>query len=65
MGSRDIYQRFGPKLVEAVVMVMTEEINILRKRQGLSARTEQYMSDSIMVRLKGLPEYQWNESDGE
>ena len=35
----EIFRRFGPKIIEAVVLVIKDEINILRAEHGLAART--------------------------
>ena len=55
----ELYQQFGPKLDEAVVRVMIDEINLLRAEHGLSERTTAQLMNAVDVELTGLEDYDW------
>ena len=57
----EIYQRFGPLMLEAIVRVIFSEINILRTRAGLEPRTLQQGIDALETHLGQLSKYQWME----
>jgi hypothetical protein len=57
----EIYQRFGPLMLEAIVRVIFSEINILRTRAGLEPRTIQQGIDALETQLGHLTKYQWME----
>lgn len=60
MGQRDdLYQRFGPLLKEAVLLLMLQEINILRQEAGLPERTEADMYTAIKNKVNELDDYDW------
>ncbi len=62
---QEIYRRFGPKILEAVVMVIKDEINILRAAHGLPERTNQQLINAIESKDDSLPLYDWmNQSIG-
>jgi len=46
-------------LIEAIVLIIKDEINILRVEVGLSERTNQQLIDSINNRLSSLSKYDW------
>lgn len=54
-----LYRRFGPQLIEAVVMVIKDEINLLRAQHALPARTNQQLVDAIDTKLADVNEYDW------
>lgn len=58
-----LYQLFGPLLIEAVVLVLGDEINMLRKQNGFPELTHQQIMDSIGDRLSNLTWYDWMSSD--
>lgn len=43
----ELYEKFGPILVEAVVQVVLQEVNILRVKAGLPERTSAEMINAI------------------
>ena len=43
----DLYRKFGPLLIEALVLIIKDEINILRTQAGLSGRTNQQLMDAL------------------
>lgn len=53
----EYYSNFGPKLVEAIVLVILDEVNAIRSNAGLSARTVQQMLDAIDTKLAAIPDY--------
>jgi len=59
MNREDLYKRFGPLLIEAVVYLMLEEINILRSELNLPERENQQLMNAINNKLTNLPKYDW------
>ena len=59
MTREELYRRFGPMLIEAIVLIIRDEINILRSQHGLPERTNQQIMDAISNRLSNLDEYDW------
>ena len=56
----DLYRKFGPQLIEALVLIIKDEINILRGEAGLPERTNQQIMDAIDNRLTNdVPMYNW------
>ena len=54
-----LYRAFGPMLLEAVVMVIKDEINILRAQHGLEARTNAQLITALDAKLKTVEGYDW------
>lgn len=55
----ELYKYFGPLLMEALVLVIKDEINILRLQAGLSERTNQQIMDVMENKLSNLTKYDW------
>lgn len=55
----DTYRKFGPILLEAQTLVLLEQINLLRKEQGMPEITEQDLIDSLNNHLGELQPYDW------
>lgn len=55
----ELYQKFGPKLIDAIARIVRDEINILRQKAGLPERTDQQILDAIDQKLKHIPDYPW------
>lgn len=55
----ELYQHFGPILLEAIVLIVRDEINILRSQLKLSKRTDQQVRDIISNKLSNLSKYDW------
>lgn len=55
----ELYRKFGPLILEAVVLIIKDEINILRQEAGLPKRTNQQLIDTIESKLNELEEYDW------
>jgi hypothetical protein len=62
MSTRDqLYRHFGPRLVEAIVRKLFDEINVLRANAGLPERTVQQAIDAVKGELDNIPAYDWEE----
>ena len=61
MTREELYEHFGPKLIEAVVLVVKDEINLLRTQHGLSDRTNEQIIGAIGNKLNGIANYDWME----
>lgn len=60
MATRDeTMQQFGPILLEALALLLLDEINILRNAAGLPPRTKQQALDAINNHVQSLPPYDW------
>ena len=55
----ELYQQFGPMLLEAVVMVIKDEINALRAEAGLAERTNEQIINAVSTKLATLSTYDW------
>ena len=55
----ELYKRFGPVLLEAVALVVKDEINILRQQHGLADRTDQQIMNALETKLGTLNKYNW------
>lgn len=59
----DLYKKFGPKLIEAIVLIIKDEINILRGKAGLVERTNAQMITAIYNKLDSLGQYDFMSHD--
>lgn len=59
MTREDLYKAFGPILLEAIVLIIKDEINVLRTQASLPERTNQHITNAIEVKLAGLSKYNW------
>lgn len=55
----EAYRKFGPILLESMCLVLLEQINALRKNQGMPEITEQNIIDSLMNHCSELLPYDW------
>lgn len=55
----EVFQMFGPKLLEAFLELIFAENNELRTRVGLPPRTKQQVYDEIVNHVTTLPDYDW------
>lgn len=55
----ELYRHFGPILLEAMVLVLLNQVNILRHEQGMPKITEQDLIDSLNNHLSELEPYDW------
>lgn len=56
---QSLYRQFGPKLLEAIVLVIKDEINLLRAEHGLAERTNQQLVNALQAKLDTLEDYDW------
>lgn len=60
MSKRDeVFQMFGPKLLEGFLGLIFAENNLLRTHAGLPPRTKLQVYDEIMNHTTTLPDYEW------
>lgn len=60
MATRDeLFQKFGPKLIEAMFLCLLEEINTLRPGQGHPTIEMQDLIDIASNHSDSLPDYEW------
>ena len=59
MTRNELYQRFGPKLLEAIVLIIKDEINLLRTELGLPERTNEQIRNAVSAKLESLSDYDW------
>lgn len=59
----DLMRMFGPKLIEAMGLMVIDELNILRSKHGLSPRTPSQLYDQITNHLSDLPDYDWMQEE--
>ena len=55
----ELYQKFGPVLLEAVCLIIKDEINLLRTEHGLAERTNLQIMTAIDNKLQTLELYPW------
>jgi len=55
----ELYRAFGPQLLEAIVVIIKDEINLLRQQAGLPERTNQQIINAIKNKLDSLELYDW------
>lgn len=64
MAKRDeVFQMFGPKLLEGFLELLFTENNVLRTRAGLPPRTKEQVHDEIINHTSTLPDYDWMENE--
>jgi len=59
MSREELYQQFGPMLVEAVVLLMLDELNKLRELHGLSVYSPDQLANAISTKLANMKTYAW------
>lgn len=60
MGIRDdTMQTFGPFLIEAIALIVLDELNILRAQAGLPPRTVAQLLTAVNTTVAGLTDYDW------
>ncbi|GAI13047.1 unnamed protein product [marine sediment metagenome] len=59
MDRNETYRKFGPILLESVCLVILDQINTLRKEQGMPEITEQDIIDNLNNHLNELQPYDW------
>jgi hypothetical protein len=51
---KDVYEHFGPQLIEALALVIKDEINILRAQHSLPDRSNQQILDAIDAKYSAI-----------
>ena len=59
----DLYRQFGPMLIEALALVILDEINDLRELEGLPTRTKPQLMNALQTKLDTLSKYEWMDED--
>jgi len=60
MTQRDeLFRRFGPMLLEALIIMIVEECNRLRSKAGMPHITKEMFFDEINNHLSELEPYDW------
>lgn len=54
-----LFRQFGPKLLEAMFLVLIDQINLLRSKQNLKSITMQEIIDLIDNRVESISDYDW------
>lgn len=54
-----VFQLFGPKLLEGFLNLILGEVNELRSDLGLAPRTKEQVYNQIMNDAQHLPDYEW------
>lgn len=63
MATREtLLRKFGPKLLEALCIVLLQEVNRLRQEVLLPPLTEDDVLTEIETVLETLPDYEWMEN---
>lgn len=58
-----VFRQFGPFQNEGMLLMILDEINILRAEVGLPPRTKQQVLDELDNHQNHLEPYDWMESD--
>ena len=59
LNRNETYRKFGPLLLESMCLVLLENINELRRNQGMHDITEQDLIDSLNNHISELQPYDW------
>lgn len=59
----DLFQRFGPRLLEAFMFLIKNDNNQLRELHGLPPRTDEQIYDQIINHLSTRPPFSF-ETEG-
>jgi len=59
----DVYRQFGPVLLEAIVILLNDELNVLRAEAGLPEKTHEDLLDGLDAKAKELPIPEWAKRD--
>lgn len=54
-----LFRQFGPKLTEALLLVILTEINTLREEQGMQPLTIQNLIDEASNHITEIEDYDW------
>ena len=63
MSTRDeLYRLFSPNLLEAITLIIKDEINILRVEAGLPERTTQQLINAIKDKLDNAEDFDYQKN---
>ena len=48
--NKELAKKFGPRLIEAIIELLCEEINEVRKKNGLSPYTDTTIKQKVMLK---------------
>lgn len=64
MAKRDeLFRRFGPLLIEAITDFLLDNVNTLRKEQGMKEITKDEYLEQLSNHVTDLPPYDWMSGD--
>lgn len=55
----EMFQLFGPKLIEAIAKELLAEINTIRTNHSLPEIETQDFTDSVVASVATIPDYDW------
>lgn len=55
----ELYRKFGPVIMEAIVLIVKDEINVIREQLGMPGRTNQQLMNAVETKLNSLELYDW------
>lgn len=55
----ELFEHFGPILIEAIVLVIKDEVNLLRGEAGWPERTNEQILNAVATKLAILTKYAW------
>lgn len=55
----DTYKKFGPLLLEALTLILLDQINLIRSNLSMPPITKQDLIDSLNNHLNELQPYDW------
>lgn len=55
----EVFQMFGPKLLESLFELLFSETNELRTKVGLPPRTKEQVYEEIKNHVTSVPDYDW------
>lgn len=63
MTRSELYKCFGPKLMEALTLVVKDEINLIRISLVLSERSNEQIRTALENKLGLMTDYDWMSED--
>lgn len=60
----EVFEYFGPKLSEALLLLTYREINKLRQNQGMPEITMNDVYNEVLNDVHDLPDYDWMAENG-
>ena len=60
----DLYRKFGPRMLEAIIRLIFSEINLIRVKLSLPERTIQQGLDALDDQMTNTSKYDWMDKNG-